>query len=102
MPRNVSIDQIKAYMNEHGLKSKEAIEMLTKTSEFAEAFEHPVFQQNVADAVAILQSLLEKIWNETADDVDRADFRAYKRIVSIWTQRYKNHMEAVKTVTGEK
>lgn len=100
MQRSVSREQIDKFLEKNGQRGREAIEMLARTSEFADAFENPVFQQNFADANAIIQSLLEKIWNETADETDKADFRAYKRIVAIWQKRYQNHKEAVTKING--
>lgn len=100
MRRRITADEINTFIKKHGIKGKEAVETLARTDAFAEAFESEIFQENVVDAIASLQHLLEKIWNETADDVDRADFRALKRLISTWQRRYASRNAALEQIVG--
>jgi len=90
--RTIEID---AFLNKHGKRGAEILSVLGRNQDFVEAFRSKLGQELLADAIELTQNLLVKIYENKADDNDKADFRAYKRIIEIWTRRI-NHIEITK------
>ena len=55
----------------------------------------PVGQDIMRDAINQMEGLLEKIVNEESTDAERAEYRAYRRILDRWTERINRYKTMV-------
>lgn len=98
MSEHLTQEDIDAYIAKTGSRAAEALSMLGKNADFSEAFRSKVGQALFSDAVEILHDLLQDIYNEKATDQQKAEFRAYKRIIERWTRRINAVDETIKTI----
>jgi methionyl-tRNA synthetase len=85
-----------------GAKAQKMINVLQKTHGFIEAFENPIGQEVLLDALQISEAILDKIVEETATDAERAEFRALKKIISRWQDISNKHNETLNELTKPK
>lgn len=88
-------EAVNRYQQKYGKRAAETLSILGKRVDFVQAFENKLGQELLADAIERIQYLLEKVYNEEATDIDRADMRAYKRIVDRWVNRINDYNNKV-------
>ena len=98
MPERLTKDDIDAYIAKSGSRAAEALSLLGKNADFVEAFRSKTGQALLSDAVEILQDILQDIYNEKATEHQKAEFRAYKKIIERWTRRINAVDETIKTI----
>ena len=88
------------YVNRHGIKGKEMLgallNTLNKNEQFFNALQSPLGRELSADLVIIIAEKLDKIVDETADDKDRADFKAAKNLQARWANRINEYDRSLK------
>jgi hypothetical protein len=89
-------DKLKLYARaEGGKKAQKLLHVLSKTDGFVKAFNSPIGQEVMEDALEVAEEILDKIVNETASDADRAEFRALKKIIARWQNIVATHNGAL-------
>lgn len=76
-------------------KAQKMIKVLSKTHGFANAFQDPVGQEVLLDALQASEAILDKIVEETASEAERAEFRALKKIIDRWQKIWNKHNETL-------
>ena len=100
----MEIDQIKLqqYITKNPKQGARVLSQLGKNHQFVNAISDPVGQDIMRDAINQMEGLLEKIVNEESTDAERAEYRAYRRILDRWTERinrYKTMVDEVNSTT---
>ena len=88
-------DQIEKFLNTHGHKAAKIISVLAKRAKFKAAIETDIGQELLADALASMEELLDKIIMEKATTREKADFRALRIITGKWMDKIAAYNRAV-------
>jgi hypothetical protein len=95
--------QFQLYARANGsLKAQKILKVLGKTESFARAFSSQVGQEILMDAIQESEVLLDKIVKEEASEGDRAEFRAFKKIITRWEQIWNSHNAALEELKNAK
>ena len=91
------------YIARHGKKGKEMVSRLLsalgKDEQFLNAFNSPVGSELLSDLVEIMETRLDKIIDETAEEKDKAEFRVAKELATRWVGKineYNRHLKQLK------
>ena len=88
---NRTLGDIEDYIKRHGKKGQEKVSRilssLGKSEQFLNAIQSPLGTELLTDLISMMEEKLDKIINETADDKDRADYRACKILSLRWADR---------------
>lgn len=84
-----------------GKNTQRILTALERTNGFVAAFNNPLGQELLNDAISEMGMILEKIINEEATPQELADFRAYRRITTKWVEIINTHKENIKIAKGE-
>lgn len=80
-------------------KADDLLTVLGKQEQFLNALESPIGVELLKDTILLTGELLEKIVSEKETNIERADYRAYTRILDKWEDRinsYYKNLDAVK------
>lgn len=99
MPNQDAVDR---FLTTHGERAKRVITVLAKQAKFKEAIESEVGQALMADVVESMESLLEKIINDTASPEEKAEFRAFRLIADKWQAKLSAYTRAVMQIATNK
>lgn len=98
-PNRTLID-IEGYITRHGKKGKEMasrlLSALGKNEQFLNAFNSPLGSELLTDLISMMEEKLDKIIDETADDKDKADFRAAKNLSMRWVGKINEYNRNLK------
>lgn len=97
----LTTEEIDAYLEKTGRRGAEVLSILGKNNDFVRAFKSELGQSLLADAVEESHSLLQLIYEDKATVQQKAEFRAYKRIISLWTKRINaidKNIKAIKRI----
>lgn len=92
---HLTTEEINSYLAQTKKRGAEVLSILGRNQDFVRAFRSSLGQSLLSDAVEQTQALLIKIYDNKADDNEKAEFRAYKRIIELWTNRINNIDKAV-------
>lgn len=98
MSQEVTKADIEKFLNSAGHRAKRVLSVLGKTSQFYNAASHPIGQELLADIVANMERLLEKIVNEDSTDKDRADYRAFRALAISWGEKISKYLEKIEEI----
>jgi len=88
-------NQIEKFLNTHGQKAAKVITVLAKRAKFKTAIETDIGQELLIDSLTEMEDLLDKIINETATKIEKADFRSLRKITNRWIDRIARYNKAV-------
>ena len=80
-------------------KRPDAAAFITRWSKKVAALSTPLGQQLIEDVLVQVETLFTKIANETATDIERADYRAYRRQLDRWADIIHSYMAAAGQIT---
>jgi hypothetical protein len=94
---NFALDDLEKYVARHGSRNATRVmSMLGKKLPFVEAIKSEIGQELLKDAIAKLEILLEKGFENTATDDEKAEYRVLKSIVETWSKRIALYTKGVK------
>lgn len=99
---HLTTEEIDAYLQKTHRRGAEVLSILGRNLNFTRAFRSELGQAILADAVEQTQALLIKIYDNKADENEKAEFRAYKRIIELWTNRINAIDSKVKEIKSAK
>jgi len=106
MESALSYKEIEDFVRVLGRRANETLSYLGKNKQFINAISTPVGQELQRDIVLRLDELIGKIWEETASDQERAEFRALKGIQESWIKKINGYNGAIQgareSIRGEK
>ena len=96
----MELDQLKLqqFLTKNPKMGARVLSQLGKDMQFVNAISDPLGQEIMRDAIAQMEILLEKVVMDEATDVDKADYRAYRRILNTWVARINKYKEKVELV----
>lgn len=95
----MNLAQIERLKKRFGTKKASLyLTQLGKSHQVVRAFGTDVGEVILTDALVRIDMLLHKIVDETATDVEKADYRALKQIVNAWSKRINDHYKLLKDV----
>lgn len=93
----LALIDIEGFVQKHGSRNCARImSMLGKKQPFVEAMQSEVGQQILKEAVTRLEILLEKGFENTATDDEKAEYRVLKKIVENWSSQIATYNKGVK------
>lgn len=95
MESNINLQDIDEFKKKHGSAiAGRLLSSLGKQRQFMQAWDTPIGKEILGLVIPLAEEKLDKIINESADDKDKADYRAYMRILTLFRDRinsyYKN------------
>ena len=88
---SVTLEQIERFQMRHRVRAPIVLSALGQNHDFMAAIESDVGQELLKDLIIMMEEKAQKIANETANDLDRADYRAFKRLSIQWMERINNY-----------
>lgn len=76
------------------------LEALARNKHFKSALETPIGQVLLDDATGCLQACVEKVLSEEDTDDTRAEIRAYRKIINIWSQKINEYQTSQSIVNS--
>lgn len=83
-----------SYLNRSSVRGVNLLNIVAKQYEFIEALNSPVGQQLSHDLFILHDNLLEKIYNESANEQDKAEFRVVKKLIRIYADKIQKYLQA--------
>ena len=92
----LSVTAIESFEKKNGGKAASRIlKALARTEPFHVAINSDIGQELLKDCVVRMDQIIEMIIDESAEEKDRAEFRALKSITASWSTRIHNYLENV-------
>lgn len=88
---NIDLEKVERLLVKTGKRGAQLLSVLGKQASFVRALESEIGQQLLKDALSITEGLLEKIISEEANESERAEYRALKKILITWAQRVETY-----------
>jgi len=98
----ITTNNMNTYMRLHGKKAEKVIEILARNAAFMDAIDSALGRELLKDVLDRMESKVNLIFDEKDTPKDRAEFRAYKAIVSDWTKRINETRSASQTYKESK
>lgn len=79
------------------------LKALARGKQFVQAIETPIGKELLADATSRLESLVNKVIQETSTPEERAEIRALKIIIGAWSEivnKFQKDMQEFNKITG--
>jgi len=73
---------------------------LARRDKFVKALGSEVGTEILSDAITYMDILLTKIIEEEATDSERAEYRAYKKIIDKWAIKVENYISILNKAVG--
>jgi len=90
-----SYEQAQQFIATHGDKANRILTVMAKRAKFMEAINTPLGQEILKDVAVGMEELLDKIIQEKATVQEKAEFRAYRKIMNSWTDRIRAYNKNV-------
>ena len=94
----VTVDQLEQFIKRYGRRASHTMSVLGKYDPFVQAIQTEVGQQLMKDDIDRHEYLLNKVYEEQANDSEFAEFRYLKRRLLTVAERITIWMEAMKSV----
>src|SRR3990167_7870296 len=94
----LNAEDVDKFLRKTGNKGARIISILGSNQPFYEAIHTDLGQEILKDAIMIMESLLEKIVNEESTDAERAEYRALKKITTLWAERINNYLARINEI----
>ena len=96
--KDVSPNEIERFIAKDRGKAKRILSVLGKNQQFLNAVKSPIGQELLNDGIERMELLLEKIVNEEADEKEKAEFRCYREITTVWADKIFQHQKAIEEI----
>jgi len=96
---SLDLEKVERFLFKAGKRGAQLLSVLSKQQSFIRAIESEIGRELLKDALSITEGLLEKIISEEAVEAERAEYRAFKKILITWAQRietYQRNLEKIK------
>ena len=93
------LEKVERLLLKTGKRGAQLLSVLGRQQSFIRAIESEIGRELLKDALSITEGLLEKIISEEAVEAERAEYRAFKKILITWAQRietYQRNLEKIK------
>jgi len=99
---NFDLADLESYVARHGSRNAARVmSMLGKKLPFVEAIKSEIGQELLKDAIAKLEILLGKGFENTATDDEKAEYRVLKSIIETWSKRIALYTKGVKKLRNK-
>jgi DNA-binding PadR family transcriptional regulator len=96
-----TLKDFQEYINKVGrAQANKVIEILGEQNQFYEAFNTPIGRELLKDAVNRVDELNRKIWKEEESDMERAEFRVLKQLISRWSKKIDAYVKNLEVIKG--
>jgi DNA-binding PadR family transcriptional regulator len=96
-----TLKDFQEYINKVGrAQANKVIEILGEQNQFYEAFNTPIGRELLKDAVNRVDELNRKIWKEEENDMERAEFRVLKQLISRWSKKIDAYVKNLEVIKG--
>lgn len=92
---------IENFIQKHGKKASQILSALGKSQPFIEAIQTNIGQELLKDALEMIQERLDKIINEEATELEKAEYRVLRTITTRWVDKINNHTKLLSEVYKE-
>ena len=86
------------YLSRASSRGVNLLNIVAKQYEFIEALDTDVGRKLSHDLFVMHDNLLEKIYNETATDMDKAEFRVTKKMIQLFSKRIYSYIQAISKI----
>lgn len=86
------------FVANNGERANKILTILGKNQPFIDAITSEIGQELMKDAVIMTEDILMKIADEKASELERAEYRALRKIISRWTERINLHTKMLNEV----
>lgn len=95
---DITVDQLEQFIQRYGRRASHTMSVLGKYDPFVQAIQTEVGQQILQDDISRHEYLLNKVYDEQANESEMAEFRYLKRRLRTVAERISLWMEAMKSV----
>lgn len=99
--REPTLRETEEFLKNRGKRGVETIKALAKLQPFVSAMRSPIGSEILKDDVNRQEELLSKIWNETATDQEKAEFRYLKQRLEKISKRLEEYILKGQEVSGK-
>ena len=88
----LNLEDIERFGKKHGTNiTSRLLSSLGKNQQFIQAWESPVGKEILGIVIPLVEEKLDKIIAETAEDTDKADYRAYMRVLTVFRDKINTY-----------
>lgn len=88
----INLEDIEKFGKKHGTNvTSRLLSSLGKNQQFVQAWDSPVGKEILGVIIPLAEAKLDKIIDESAEDTDKADYRAYMRILTVFRDKINTY-----------
>ena len=95
-------DDVEQFIATHKQHAARVLDILGKRTPFVDALKSDVGRELINECAVEMNHILDKIFDETATEKDRADFRSYKKIATRWATKINEYNKLMNKVLTNK
>lgn len=84
--------ELEKYKSSKSVRINDLLNSLSRKEVFIKALETEIGRAILDDLICEMARLLDKIVDETASEVERADFRVGRRLIEKWVDKINSYM----------
>lgn len=96
--KDITIDQLEEFIERFGRRATNTMSVLGKYEPFMQAIQSEIGRELLQDDISRHEVLLVKIYNDQADDLEKAEFRYLKRRLLTASERIRLWLEGLKKI----
>jgi hypothetical protein len=95
---NITVEQLERFIEKYGRRATNTMSVLGKYEPFIQAIQTDVGKEILRDDIVRHEILLTKIYNDQADDAEKAEFRYLKRRLLVNAERIQLWLDGLKNI----